>query len=46
MKISAAAWDVFADILTTFAGILLFAIPGYALVQDWFRLTSVLVLVY
>jgi hypothetical protein len=44
MRISAAAWEVFADLQTNFAAILVLAIPGYFLAHDWFRLTTTIIL--
>jgi len=40
MKMSPQAWEVFAELLVNFAGVILLAIPGYFIAQDWFRLTT------
>jgi len=44
MKISPQAWEVFAELLVNFAGVILLAIPGYFVAQDWFRLTTCITL--
>jgi len=44
MKISPQAWEVFAELLVNFAGVILLAIPGYFIAQDWFRLTTCIIL--
>jgi hypothetical protein len=44
MKISAQAWEVFSELLVNFAGVILLAIPGYFIAQDWFRLTTCIIL--
>jgi hypothetical protein len=44
MKISPQAWEVFAELLVNFAGVILLAIPGYFIAQDWFRLTTCMIL--
>ena len=44
MKISAQAWEVFSELLVNFAAVILLAIPGYFIAQDWFRLTTCIIL--
>jgi len=44
MRISKQALDVFSEMLVNFAGVILLAIPGYFIAQDWFRLTICIIL--
>ena len=44
MKISPQAWEVFAELLVNFAGVIFLAIPEYFIAQDWFRLTTCIIL--
>src|SRR3954468_17272901 len=44
MKISPQAWEVFSELLVNFAAVILLAILGYFIAQDWFRLTTCIIL--
>jgi hypothetical protein len=44
MKIGVAGQEVFSELFVEISGFLLVSIPGYALEQDWARLTMSILL--
>ena len=44
MKVSAQAWEIFSELLVNFAAVVLPAIPGYFIAQDWFRLATCIII--